>query len=104
MVQGSVFIENRDYLLELSRKYLWWEDPETMIRQPYRILAAAMNLGSLEDYQQMYRTFGPAFLSEVIKHQVPGWFSAKSWSFWHRILDLVDVADAVPQLPQRKIP
>jgi hypothetical protein len=72
-----------------------------MTRQPYRILAAAMNLGCLEDYQRMYRTFGSARLVEVVQQQVPGWFSAKSWSFWHRILDLVDVADAVPQLPQR---
>ncbi|OHD77961.1 MAG: hypothetical protein A3J97_06550 [Spirochaetes bacterium RIFOXYC1_FULL_54_7] len=103
MAQESVFTENRDYLIELSRKYLWWEDPEAMTRQPYRILAAAMNLGSLEDYQKMYRTFGSPLMIEVIQQKVPGWFSAKSWSFWHRVLDLVDVVDVVPQAPQRII-
>ena len=101
MMQESVFAENRDYLIELSRKYLWWEDPELMTQQPYRIMAAAMNLGSLEDYQRLYKIFGPGFLIKVIQLQVPGRFSAKSWSFWHRVLDLVDVSESVPQLPQR---
>jgi hypothetical protein len=103
MSQEPVFTDNRGYLLELARKYLWWENAQSMLGQPYRILAAAMNLGSLDDYQRLYRTFGPAFLVKAIQQKVPGWFSAKSWSFWYRVLDLVEITDMVPQLPQRVI-
>jgi len=102
MAQEPAFTDNKEFLVELSKKYLWWEDPAKV--QPYRILAAAMNLGSLEDYQRLYRTFGPSLLGTVIQKQVPGWFSAHSWSFWHRVLDLVDVCDAPPSLPKRLFP
>ncbi|MFA7567672.1 MAG: hypothetical protein WCY01_11640 [Alkalispirochaeta sp.] len=89
-------------LLLFAKKYLWWLPPEEAVAKPERVLAAAMNLGSLEDYQALYRIFGAQTLASVLEMGVPGWFSAKSWSFWHRVLDLVPVSEAVPPPPQRE--
>lgn len=89
-------------LLQLAKKYLWWQKPEEAVQKPERVLAAAMNLGSLEDYQLLYKHFGPAALSAVLQMKVPGWFSPRSWSFWHRVLDLVPVSEAVPPPPERE--
>lgn len=89
-------------LLQLAKKYLWWQKPEEAVSRPERVLAAAMNSGSLEDYQTLYRVFGVQTLSSVVQMQIPGWFSVKSWSFWHRVLDLTPLSEAVPPPPGRE--
>ena len=89
-------------LLLFAKKYLWWQKPEDAVRNPQRVLAATMNSGSLEDYQALYRVFGADALIAVLQMQVPGWFAPKSWSFWHRVLDLVPLSEAVPPPPTRE--
>jgi hypothetical protein len=89
-------------LILFARKYLWWQKPEEAVHHPERVLAATMNSGSLEDYQTLYRIYGADTLIAVLKLQVPGWFTPKSWSFWHRVLDLVPPSEAVPAPPIRE--
>ena len=91
-------------LLLFAKKYLWWQTPEEAVVHPERVLAAAMNIGSLEDYQALYRVFGAETLTAVLEKRVPGWFSARSWSFWHRVLDLVPLSEPVPPPPVREFP
>jgi hypothetical protein len=88
-------------LFVFAKKYLWWQEPEEAVRNPERVLAAAMNSGSIDDYQTLYRVFGPRALASVLQLNVPGWFSAKSWSLWHRVLDLVPTSEPVPPPPVR---
>ena len=85
----------------LAGKYVWWQTVEEALAQPERVLAAAMNLGSIDDYQKLYRTFDHELLAEVLRLAAPGWFSARSWSFWHRVLDLVELSRPVPPPPVR---
>jgi len=92
---------HRSLILLFAKKYIWWETPETAVLQPYRVLAGAMNLGSLEDYHLLLHVIGKQILFEAITQASCGWFSQKSWSFWHRILDLVKISDPVPPLPDR---
>ncbi len=68
---------------------------------PYRVLASAMNIGSLEDYQRIRQSFDSELLYDVLKNAEAGCFSKRSWSFWHRVLDLVDVHEPVPPPPER---
>ncbi|MCF7945992.1 MAG: hypothetical protein K9L24_03980 [Spirochaetia bacterium] len=89
-------------LLLFAKKYLWWQKPEEAVHNQERVLAAAMNLGSLEDYQTLYKMFGPKTLASVLQMNVPGWFTPKSWSFWHRVLDLVPLSESVPPPPVRE--
>jgi hypothetical protein len=88
-------------LITLAKKYLWWQNPEEAISNPERVLAGAMNLGSFEDYQLLVRTFRWQILTGVLKNAAPGWFSPKSWSFWHRILELTETSEPVPPPPHR---
>ena len=92
---------NLPLLKNLAKKYIWWETPEEAVRNPYRVLAGAMNLGSLEDYHILATEFDKERLSDVLRNAVPGWFSEKSWVFWHHFLDLIDVVETAPPLPQR---
>ncbi|MEX2443602.1 MAG: hypothetical protein WD492_08355 [Alkalispirochaeta sp.] len=89
-------------LLLFAKKYVWWQQPEEAVIHPERVLAATMNSGSLQDYQALYRILGAEPLVSVLRMQVPGWFSPKSWSFWHRVLDLVPPSEAVPPPPTRE--
>ena len=102
MEEERTFNIHHPLLLELAKKYIWWQTPEEAVSNPYRILSGTMNLGSYEDYKRILNSFGEAVLRRVLYKSAPGWFSARSWSFWHRILDSVDISESVPPLPKRK--
>lgn len=92
---------HRDMLLDFAKKYIWWEPSEKALQRPYRVLASAMNIGSIEDYQRIRQNFETDLLSHILSNAEAGWFSARSWSFWHRVLDLVEISESVPPLPER---
>jgi len=60
-----------------------------------------MNVGDFGDMQVVAAEVGDERLRTVIAHAQPGWFSARSWSFWHYRLGLTEVGDDVPPLPTR---
>lgn len=91
-----------DLLLELAKKYIWWQAPGEAVSDPYRVLSGAMNLGSYDDYKKILNSFGEVVLLKVLNSSAPGWFSARSWSFWHRVLDAVGISESVPPLPKRE--
>ena len=95
---------NRDILRDLAGKYIWWRATEDVTGDPERVLAGTMNIGTLEDCSLILRVFGTDQLSQVITHAAPGWFQPKSWSFWHRVLGLIEPAGTPPPLPERSIP
>ncbi len=97
----DIFELNRKVLILFAKKYIWWQKPEEALDSPWRILAAVMNTGSLEDSRAVLNIFGKDVLLKTIETASPGWFSPRSWSMWHRVLRLVDYADTVPPLPER---
>ena len=101
MDREKIVETHRDILLNFAKKYVWWEKPQYALNRPYRVLASAMNIGSLEDYQRIRQSFDSELLYDVLKNAEAGWFSKRSWSFWHRVLDLVDVHEPVPPPPER---
>jgi len=97
----NVFFRNTPLLLSLAKKYIWWQTPSEAMENPRRILASAMNIGSLEDCHVLLHSFDRALLVGILKTAAPGWFSHKSWVFWHHLLDVIDVIEQAPPLPQR---
>ena len=85
----------------LAKKYIWWQPPDSAVQNPFRVLAGTMNLGSLEDYHTILLTFGKSVLAEVLGCAAPGWLNPKSWTFWHHVLDLIEVTEPAPPVPQR---
>ncbi|MCK5735393.1 MAG: hypothetical protein KAH21_02900, partial [Spirochaetaceae bacterium] len=86
-----------------AKKYIWWKTPEVAVSNPYRVLTGAMNLGSYEDYKRLINCFDKAILLKTLNKSAPGWFSSHSWSFWHRVLDSVDISESVPPLPEKNL-
>ena len=91
----------RDILAEFARKYLWWGTPAVALRSPARVIAQVMELGDFADVERAIGAFGERRLVAVIERSEPGWFSPKSWAYWHYRLGLSSV-DHVPTLPVRR--
>lgn len=88
-------------LQALAAKYIWWQTPRDAARWPRRVVAQVMDLGTYADVRDLERTAGAEVLAEVIRHAEPGWFSPRSWHFWHRRLGLAKGGN-VPALPVRR--
>lgn len=89
-----------DLLCDFARKYVWWKPVESAVRFPDRVLAQVMELGTFEDVLRMEELIGKVRLADVISHSEPGWFSPRSWHFWHYRLGLAKLG-GVPPLPER---
>jgi len=82
----------------LAKKYVWWESPQWAYNHPAVFLANVMNLGSWEDLQLARRIVGEVILKQVLQEAPPGYFSYRSWDYWHLKLGILPI----PPLPQRK--
>jgi hypothetical protein len=85
----------------LARKYLWWLDPDEAVRQPDRLVAQVMNMGTFEDARTIEGQLGEAFLRGVLERAAPGWFDERPWTFWHYRLGLAKPG-RVPDPPRRR--
>ena len=70
--------------------------------RPQRVMAQVMDLGTFADVRLLEKTAGPDALAEVLRHAEPGWFSPRSWHFWHRRLGSA-VAAAAPAMSARRL-
>ena len=86
----------------LAVRYIWWKTPEEASRSPRRVMAQVMNLGTYPDVRTLEKTVGAEKLAEVLRLAEPGWFSPRSWHFWHRRLRIVR-SGPVPALPARQL-
>jgi len=84
-----------------AAKYIWWQTPEEAARRPRRVMAQVMDLGTFADVRSLEVAAGPDALAEVIRQAEPGWFSPRSWHFWHRRLGLL-ASGVVPAMPVRR--
>ncbi len=100
-IDSSLTDRHYDLLITLAKKYVWWQDPQKAAKKPARVPAAAMSLGTVEDYQQLIKKVGKPVLRSVLREAAPGWFSPKAWSFWHQILHNTPVSVPVPPPPER---
>jgi hypothetical protein len=92
---------DRDALKPFARKYIWWKTPEEAVAFPERVIAQVMELGDYDDVQTLARDVGDAVLRRVIARAEPGWFSEKSWAYWHYRLALARPGQ-VPARPRRR--
>jgi hypothetical protein len=92
----------RTVLERLARKYLWWMKPQQVAKDPDRLIAQVMCLGTFEDARLVEAGFGKDRLRRVLLDAAPGQFDEKSWAYWHYRLDLAE-PDRVPPLPRREL-
>ena len=94
---------NRDALMRLANKYIWWKAPDEAVAMPERIIAQVMDIGDYADVQDLANQVGDDVLRDVLTHAEIGQFSERSWAYWHYRLGLV-TADHVPSMPVRNLP
>ncbi len=84
-------------LIELAKKYVWWESPEWALQHTEVLLSNIMNLGSGDDMLFIYHMVSKKILINVLKRAI-GNFSYRSWDYWHLKLGY----KRIPPLPKRK--
>lgn len=89
-------------LLKDMAHYIWWEKPDVAVQDPYRLIAQVMNMGLMDDVLRVLHECGRDCLKDIIKNAEPGWFTPKSWNFWHIFLRISQYNN-VPALPERNV-
>lgn len=63
-------------------------------------MAQVMEMGTFQDILVLEQVFGTSGLIRVLHAAEAGWFSPRSWHFWHYRLGMAKCGD-VPPLPER---
>jgi hypothetical protein len=92
----------RELLVRLAARYIWWKTPEEAIEMPERVIAQVMNIGDYNDVQRLASLLGDDVLRQVLTRSEAGEFSGRSWVYWHYRLGLAEV-ERVPPMPRRKV-
>ncbi|HWE05877.1 MAG TPA: hypothetical protein VG274_04160 [Rhizomicrobium sp.] len=80
---------NRDRLLELARRYVWWSPPDRFVSENRsRIIAQVMEIGTWEDAHALLNEVGRSAFVNVLRDPPPGGLSTRSQAFWHHRLGL----------------
>jgi hypothetical protein len=87
-------------LIELARRYVWWEQPARAAADRTRLLCQLMQLGTWEDVRLAKRLLGSDAFRDALRAAPPGVFDERSWNFWH--LNLFQAPP--PPLPVRQLP
>lgn len=92
-------------LLErLAKRYIWRWPVEESLRRRDHLVAQVMDIGTWNDVGELLRALGEDEFRRVLALAQPGWFSARSWAYWHYRLRVTDVDRDPPALPQRALP
>lgn len=102
-LMGVAYASNaaRDLIVELGRKYIWWDPVGDQPHSEERVIAQAMNFGTFDDIRRLEQTLGSDRLAEVMVRAEPGWFNRRSWEFWRGRLSLA-LGKAIPEEPPRR--
>ncbi len=95
--------DSRNVLAAMGRRYLWWERDRIDAVPPRRIVAQLMNIGDYDDVLAVLSLLGEAPFRDALANAEAGWFSPKSWSYWHLRLGLREPGESSPPLPARRI-
>jgi hypothetical protein len=91
-----------DTLLKpFAARLIWWQPVDQSLGNPDRVIAQVLELGTFEEGEQLRQAVGDDRLARVLQQAEPGWFSPRSWTYWHRKLGLAP-SGVVPPLPRRR--
>ncbi|MFM7267977.1 MAG: hypothetical protein ACKOZT_05230 [Cyanobium sp.] len=93
--------EEQELLRPMAARLIWWQPAEQALRRPERVIAQVMDIGDFDTVLQLRRGLGDRRLAQVLQQAEAGWFSPRSWTYWHRKLGITP-SGPVPPLPQRR--
>ncbi len=68
---------------EVSRRVIWFEEPEQAISDLVRFVAYAMTYGTHEDMTIIRRYLTDDDLKDALSRAPPGIFDSRSWAYWN---------------------
>jgi len=93
----------RTLFMALARKYVWWKQPDEAMKNQRRVIAQVMNIGDFDDVRAALSAFGQEPFEDALAHAEAGWFSPKSWAYWHYRFRSVAPGHEVPPMPVRVV-
>jgi hypothetical protein len=91
----------QEFLRPLAAELIWWQPAEQSLRNPNRVIARVMDIGDFDSVLRLRCLLGDNYLAEVLLRAEAGWFSPRSWTYWHRKLAQTP-SGSVPPLPSRR--
>jgi hypothetical protein len=85
-------VERTTEAARLARTYVWWQEPDTTLADPRRLLCQILKLGRPEDYVAAERLWGREALRQALMNAGPGEIDAKSAHFWRLHFGVAAVA------------
>ncbi len=83
----------------LARRVVWFKPPGDALSMPAHFIAHALTYGTHEDVSVLRRFVSDDELREALASAPPGVFDARSWAYWHLMLD----RHPAPPLPVRRL-
>lgn len=87
-------------LLRVAKRMVWFKTPEEALAAPLLFLSHVMTYGTVDDLRVVRARFPDDRLREALRAGIPGVFDARSWAYWHAVLNL----GPAPPLPTRRLP
>ena len=85
-------------LLGVAKRMVWFKAPEEALADPALFLSYAMTYGTVDDLRVVRAHYTDVQLRRALGSGLPGIFDARSWAYWHAVLDV----EPVPDLPVRR--
>ncbi|HUX41802.1 MAG TPA: IS1595 family transposase [Rectinemataceae bacterium] len=91
---------DKENLLGLASKYVWWKSADEAIKHPQSVIAMVMDRGTIEDIQLLGNIIGEDGLRAALAKAEPGQFRPQSWTYWHFKLNGL-FESTLPEMPTR---
>jgi hypothetical protein len=93
--------DNAGRIVDLAKRYFWWNSANESGHTLPRMIAQIMRLGSYDDILNLEGIAAPDVLGDVMRNSAAGWFDDRSWDFWRGRLSHSGVRDIPEQRPKR---
>jgi hypothetical protein len=94
----AINIPSTPEILAISRRILWFEEPEVALANPIRFVAYAMRYATHQDISIIRRFVDDDALKEVLLNAPLGIIDPRSWAYWHVKMGIFPP----PLMPERR--
>ncbi|MDQ2866445.1 MAG: hypothetical protein M3R51_09490 [Candidatus Eremiobacteraeota bacterium] len=95
--------ESAPFFAQLAQQYIWWKAPGDPSLSRERIIAQVMDIGDFDDMLALRKVCPDDTLRAVLMNADAGWFSPRSWKYWHLVLRLISPGESAPPPVKRAI-
>lgn len=86
-------------LRKLAPGIVWFEPPDTSLRNPARFLVYAMTYATAQELAVLRKHVSASELREALEAAPPGIMDKRSWAYWHAVLNNA----SSPRMPIRPL-